>query len=66
MDKIRGFEKISISQNLDVSWLERKTGFEPAALGLGSRCSTTELFPPTEYYYKAAIRFCQSVALKLI
>ncbi len=24
---------------------ERETGFEPATLGLGSRCSTTELFP---------------------
>jgi hypothetical protein len=26
--------------------LERATGFEPATLGLGSRCSTTELHPP--------------------
>src|SRR5690606_18163667 len=25
--------------------MERMTGFEPAALGLGSRCSTTELHP---------------------
>jgi hypothetical protein len=25
--------------------MERKTGFEPATLGLGSRCSTTELLP---------------------
>ena len=25
--------------------LERKTGFEPATLGLGSRCSTAELLP---------------------
>lgn len=26
--------------------LERTTGFEPATLGLGSRCSTAELCPP--------------------
>ena len=26
-------------------FLERETGLEPATLGLGSRCSTTELFP---------------------
>ena len=25
--------------------VERVTGVEPAALGLGSRCSTTELYP---------------------
>lgn len=25
--------------------LERKTGFEPATLGLGSQCSTTEPLP---------------------
>ena len=24
---------------------ERQTGFEPATLGLGSQCSTTELLP---------------------
>lgn len=31
--------------DLDTACFERKTGFEPATLGLGSRCSTTELLP---------------------
>ena len=29
--------------------VERVTGVEPAALGLGSRCSTTELYPQKIY-----------------
>ena len=28
---------------------ERETGFEPATLGLGSQCSTTELLPQIGY-----------------
>ncbi len=33
--------------------LERATGFEPAALGLGSRCSTPELHPLVGYFTTA-------------
>ena len=29
-------------------FIERVTGVEPATLGLGSRCSTTELHPQTD------------------
>lgn len=34
--------------------LERATGFEPATLGLGSRCSTAELHPLATAYYTTA------------
>jgi hypothetical protein len=33
-----------------VKELERETGFEPATLGMGGRCSTPELLPHALYY----------------
>ena len=30
--------------------MERETGFEPATLGMGGRCSTPELLPHTPNY----------------
>ena len=43
--------RLAVAQRLTLAWqiqegaLERATGFEPVALCLGSRCSTTELRP---------------------
>ena len=45
--KTQGFagERKRESANRKLPLYERVTGVEPAALGLGSRCSTTELHP---------------------
>ena len=46
--------------------LERETGVEPAALGLGSRCSTTELFPHILYIYYSDILILMQQTLKAL
>src|SRR5690349_22878575 len=40
-----GFWRAKIAGSPDFLGLEREMGFEPTTLCLGSRCSTTELFP---------------------
>ncbi|MDI3534722.1 MAG: hypothetical protein PWQ82_1087 [Thermosediminibacterales bacterium] len=47
-DLNRGIKVLQTSAlPLGYAAMERKTGFEPAALALARRCSTTELFPQT-------------------